>query len=424
MLKSRFSLRAYAFAALALWCAINKTTLAAPVSLEQAMSLALERNPDLQAYSSAVRSADALALQAGLLPNPTVAVDVAEFNRDGAGSDSAETSIMLGQLLELGRKRHWREQVARANGAVVNYDYEVRRQEVLAEVTARYIKLLAANERFHLAEASAELADKTRLVVLERVEAGKEPPYVALKADAELELARMDTQKAQAEIKVARQQLAALWAADEGTFDGVQGRLESVPETLPSLNELRPRLESNPELARFDARLLQGQANVSLQKAGRIPDVTVSAGYQRFAEDDTDAVAFGFSMPIPLFNRNQGNVAAAGHELTRLETERFSRELRLKTELSEAYAKLTEARQRGELLDQKILPALRTAFDSTYAGYQDGQLGFLDMLEAQRSVFETSARRVDALADYHLAATAVAKLTKPLFEKDTTNENL
>ena len=205
------------------------------LGLKQVIALALLQNPDLQAYAHEVRAAEARTLQAGLLPNPRIKVQLEEYDRDGAGTDSAEAVISVGQLFELGAKRRWRTGVAAAQGELAGWEYEGKRLEVIAATAQRFIAVMAAQQHLDLAESTVELAEKTSLAVRERMMAGKEPAVQVAKSEAELETARMRAAEASNNLGAARRKLAAMWGSRRVAFESVEGNLDGVLGSTPSL---------------------------------------------------------------------------------------------------------------------------------------------------------------------------------------------
>jgi cobalt-zinc-cadmium efflux system outer membrane protein len=387
------------------------------LKLEQALATALLRNPDLEAFSYEVRAAEARILQARVLPNPELELELEEYDRGGEGFDSSETAVVLGQLFELGGKRRWRTRVAEAESELAGWDYESMRLDVFTETAQRFTAVIAAQKRVDLSRSAVELAEKTSNAVSERVKAGKEPPLQASKSEAELEMARMDALEAENALGIARKKLAAMWGAEQADFEMAAGSLDRVLGAIPSLAALRSRLSRNPDLARWEVELRLRQATLSSERAARIPDLQASVGYQKFEEDGTDALAFGVGVPLPLFDRNQGNIAAAGHELSKAEAERSATELTLAAELAETHASLTGSRQRVITLRDKVVPAMEQAFGAAHEGYKQGKFGFLDMLDAQRGLFEAKGALVDALSDYHTALTEIQRITGTSIEE-------
>ncbi len=383
----------------------------ASLSLRQALVLALMKNPELEAFSHDVRAAEARTLQADLPPNPEMEFELESFGRDGEGYDSSEPSVMLGQVIEMGRKRLWRVRVAEAKSELAGWNYESKRLDVFTQTAHRFTEVIAAQQRLELTQSSMKLAEQTKRTADERVKAGKEPPVHKLKAMAEMEMARLDKSEAENTLMLARHELATMWGADQPIFVKADGDFASILETLPSKDVLHEQLSSNPELASRKVAVKLKQATLNSEKAARIPNLTVAAGVQRFEEDETHALIFGFGLPLPLFDRNQGNITAAKHDLAKAEAEARATGIQLSAQLTRTHARLTSAHQRAQVLRLKVIPAMEKTFDAAHKGYKEGKFDFLDVLDAQRTLFSAKTEMIDALSDYHTALTDIERLT-------------
>ena len=391
------------------------------LQLTDALALALMGNPELVAFSYEVRAAETLVLQAGVLPNPELELGIEEFDRGGEGFDSAETSVTLGQLFELGSKRRWRTRVAEAEGELAGWDYESTRMDVFTETARRFTEVIAAQERLELSRSMVGLAEKTSQAVAERIKAGKEPPLQAAKSEAELEMARLDAQGAENAQEVARRNLAAMWSAERAEFQDARGKIDQILQVIPTLEELRPRLALNPDLARWKAELDLRQAMLCSEKAARIPDLKGSVGYLQFEEDGTDALAFGIAVPLPLFDRNQRNIEAATHRLSKAKAMGAVVEVTLAVELAAAHAALMISHQRVTALSGKVIPAMEQTYQAVHEGYTQGKFGFLEVLDAQRGLFEAKAALLDTQNGYQRAVIDIQRLTGTDMQK-LTNE--
>jgi cobalt-zinc-cadmium efflux system outer membrane protein len=393
------------------------------LNLSEALALALQGSPELAAFSYEVRVAESRMLQAGLLPNPELELAVDEYDRDGAGFNSAEMAIVLGQVFELGGKRQWRKRIAESEGELAGWDYESKRLAIFSRTAQRFNDVLAAQERLELSRAAVALAEKTTRAVHDRVAAGKEPPLQGSRSKAELEMAHLDAQEAGTALAVARRKLAAMWGARQADFEGVTGDLGQVIQGVPSLEVLRLHLAKSPEMARWEAELRLQRAFLASEKAARIPDLEGAVGYVQYEEDSTHAIAFGVAIPLPVFDRNQGNIAAAAHGLDKVEAERAATEIALASELSETHAALSVAHQRVRVLRETVVPAMAQSFEAAHEGYGQGKFSFLDMLEAQRGLFEAQAALLDALSDYQTAVIDIQRLTATNIESLMNEDN-
>jgi cobalt-zinc-cadmium efflux system outer membrane protein len=191
------------------------------------------------------------------------------------------------------------------------------------------------------------------------------------------------------------------------------------------LDELEIRLQQNPLALRSLKNLEQRQALFTLEKARRIPDITVNAGITRYHDDvskgirvnDTAAMV-GISIPLPLFDRNQGNLIAAQQRINRAIDEQAATDLQLKALLTQAYELLIAAdAQIGKLRDE-ILPGARETFRMASRGYELGRFGFLELLDAQRTLFQNQTLYLQALANYQRLINEVERLIAGPMEQD------
>ena len=381
------------------------------VRLEDALAAALLGNPTLALYAIENRAAEARALQAGLLPNPELDLQVGEYNRNDEGFDAAETTIVLAQLLEIGGKRQWRRRVAEANYVLSDTDYEIQRLDVIAETARRFMDVLAAQERATLAAAAVEIAQAGLLAVREGVKAGKESPLQAVKGETDVELARLDERGARNAEQMARRRLAAMWGHEEAAFEAADGNLYDMMETIPSLETLRAELAETPDLARTGSELRLRRATLASEKAARVPDARATVGFQRFEADTSDALVFGVGMPLPVFDRNQGNIAAAAQALAKAEAEARLAEFTLAADLADAHASLTAVHERATALRDTVVPAMEKAFAAAQEEYRQGKFGVLHMRDAERGLMEAKQALIDTMSLYHTTLIKIQRIT-------------
>lgn len=381
------------------------------LTLDKALELTLMHSPELAAFSHGTSAAEADAHQAGARPNPELALEVEEFAGTGSrkGFDAAETSVRLSQTLELGEKRARRQRVAQAEARLAGRDCEAMRLAVLTLARKAYVDVLLAQGQVALADSQVAIARDVCKAVTERVSAGKVAPREQTKADVELAGARIAHDRAQRELQAARRRLCSSWGSATPAFKEAAGDLDTIRD-LP-LEEVSSRLDDAPDVARWNDEVARSREALALAKAGRIPDLGVSAGISRFEEDGTHAAVAGLSLPLPLFDRNAAGIRAATHRCARAEWERSAARLRARTDLAEASNRLEAARAEATTIKAELLPGARLAFDSAETGYREGKFSHLDVLDAQRTLNEAKNRHLEVLADYHRAAADVEQLT-------------
>jgi len=378
--------------------------------LPQALALALTQNPELSAYSWESRAQEAATLQAGLFPNPTFNANAANFgNRVIQGFDGDVVTLELGQLIELGGKRSARIEAAALTKQLADWDYEAKRADVLTQVTQTFIDVLAAQQRLALTQQTHDLANQTAVTTAARVQAGKVSPVEETKAKVARASVQIELMRARKELQAARKRLAADWGSTTPRFDSVIGNLDSLPAPA-SLDSLQQRLSKNPDLARWATEITQRQALISMEKSKAIPDVTATVGASKYLMPNDYALVVGFSVPLPVFDRNQGRIQEAEHRLTKAEQDMRNTEVRITTALNTAYQALDSAYSEILTLRQEILPGAQSAYDAAREGYRLGKFGFLDVLDAQRTLFGAQNQYLVALANYHKSVADVERL--------------
>lgn len=382
----------------------------AELTLRDALSLALQRNSELAAFGKERLAAEAAILQAGVLPNPVLEIAGDNLrNARKAEAGDRTTAIQIGQLIELGGKRTARIRSAEASRDLANWDYEAKRIEILSLVAQRFVDVLTAQRRQILAEEALALAKQVSDAVAKRVQAGRVSPVEETKAGLAQGSAEIELEQARREGLSARRTLGALWASHDPRFEKAVGDLDkTVP--LPSYEQLAERVRDNPELARWTSEIERRRATVDSEKAKAIPDVTVTAGVTRFSQFDDRAFMLSFSVPLPLFNSNKGGIVEANRRLDKAADEQRAAQSRVLAALAQAYQRVAAITKEIATLRSILLPGAQSAFDAATTGYQLGKFGFLDVLDAQRTLFQTRTQNLRALADYQRVVSEIERL--------------
>ncbi len=382
------------------------------LTLREAAALALMRNPRLAAASLERRAAAARELQASLRPNPQLDIEIESIAGSGEmhGLDGAETTLSLGQLIELGGKRAKRTQVAALETELAEWDFQSQRLDTLQQVTQAFVGVLAAQERLALAEQLHDLSAEAQAAVAQRVEAGKDSAVEELRADVVLSKSRIELRNATHLLAAARQNLSASWGTRMASFEEAAGDFYLV-ESVPGSSDANEILATNPDLARWAVEHRQRRAALDLARAQATPDVTVAGGVQRFEESDDSAFIVGLALPIPLFNRNQGGIEEATANLAKARKQQQAAEIEIAAELATAMNALAAAYEGVRILHDEVLPNAQQAFEAAQQGYREGKFDYLYVLDTQRTFFETRMQYIDAVEAYHLAKADVERLT-------------
>ena len=382
------------------------------ITLADALARTLRGSPELAAFSFELRAAEARILQAGLRPNPELSLDIE--NPTGSGpyksGNLMEHTLALSQLVELGGKRPARIFEAEAGRALVEREYQVKRVEVLKATTLAFIDTLAAQRRMELAEEVVKVFGEGVKLTEQRVNIGKGSAVESIRAKVAVSSARIEIEQARRDIAMARGNLAAQWGARKADFGEVRGDLDRH-QPGPSLQTLRQRLLGNPDLARWTAEREKREARLAKEQTLARPDITVKAGPRMEGKGDDATFVAGFSIPLPFYNRNQGNIAEARANLAKLDEEKRAAEARAFAALNEAYQKLTGALREIEILEESVIPGAQDAEKQLNEGFALGRFTYFETLDARRTLNAARVQQLRAHADFQKARAELDALT-------------
>jgi len=374
------------------------------LTLDEALSRAINANPSLRAAAHEVRAVDATVLQAKARPNPELQGLVEDLR-----NETRITTVQINQPIELGGKRGARIAAAEKNRSAAALALDAQRAEIRADVVTAFADVLAAQEGVRLAEATTDLAQRATHVAARRVLAGRVSPVEETRARVAEANVRMEAATAGYELAAARKRLAGLWGAAAPDFAQVQGNLESLPP-LPPLADLNQQLETSPALLRARLEIERRSALTQVERSLRTPDVTVSLGARRNNELGLNQAVIGASLPLPLFNRNQGNILEAERRTDKAREELVAATVQAANALAQAHSRLDVARQSVNALREQILPGAQSAYDAATRGFELGKFSFLEVLDAQRTLFQARAQYQRALADAYRAAAEIERV--------------
>jgi cobalt-zinc-cadmium efflux system outer membrane protein len=391
------------------------------LTFQEALALALLRNPELQAFSFELRAAEARRLQASLRPNPELKFELENATGSLPGLSSAEMTLSVGQLVELGGKRKARTEAARSDQAVLDTDYEARRLFVISEVTQRFIEALAHQRALTFADEALQTAGEVETAASHKVQAGAVSPAEKVRAGVELARARLEREGLAKERDLAYVRLAALWASSRPRFSELAGAIDSTA-AVPALDTLLARVDRSPAVARWEEEVRARERRLRIERSARVPDLEVEAGYRSLRDTGDHTFVAGLSVPLNFFNRNQGNIAAARALLSQGETELGRARLQRSVEITEAYTALTREQARIGSLRADILPGAQRAFEEIRTGYQRGRFSYLDLLEARRTWIDARRDELTALVTFHRTRAEIERLIGgPLTVSPATN---
>jgi len=375
-----------------------------PLTLDAAIALALRLNPTLRAAGQEVAAQQGALVQAGARPNPEL-----ELLREGERRDNRTLTALLTIPVELGGKRAARIDAARQEGQLAALALNAEQARVRADVIAAFHDVVAALARERMAQELVSLAGRALDAAGKRVDAGTLSPVEQTRARVAQGSARIEALQAARVLDTARIQLAALWAGDARGLEVVEPDTVTLP-ALPPLDRLLAQLDAAPGMRQARANLEHRQALARLEQARRTPDVSVIVGAQREGLDARNRTVLGLSVPLPLFNRNDGAVLDALRRVDKAQDEQAAQGARLRAELGQAHARLATALAECALIATEILPGAQDAQRAASRGFELGKFGLIDVLDAQRVLAQSTYQYLNAVAESHRALADIARL--------------
>lgn len=398
--------RAVAGAALVLSLASPAWAQAGGVlTLPEALARAEAQAPALAEAKAAVDAARGRARQAGFMPNPEARLDVENFSGSGlySGLDLAETTLAIGQTIEMGGKRESRVAAGSAEVVAAETRQIIARADLNLEVRRLFAIALASREQVALAQGALDRARDLSKVAQTLVDAGREPPLRALRARSAAAEAEAEFQRVSSEDLSSRAALAAL-LGDIVAPTAIVGNFEALTET-PKLVDPSETLDVRLALAEAES----AKAVVSRERASAATDITVELGAKHFEDSRDTAVVFGLSMPIPIFDRNQGNIAAASADVNAANARRLRALAEAVRRMNEADSLLRAAQARVTTLETSAVPAANEALQLARSGFEAGRFTLLDVLDAEDAFASAQSALIDARRDRANAAAALSR---------------
>ncbi len=378
------------------------------LSLAQALQIAREHNPLIDIAHQRIDVAQGMRTQAGLIPNPVLTATSENEPLGGAPgftfSNQTDDYIYASQTIELGGKRQRRVAAAQAGIAVSGLEAEIALRQLAARVALAYWGASAAAmvRELYREEAAtlSRMVAYSRARVHEGAAAGADLLRIQLESDRLAASANLAAAEADRTLVGLYQEMGAGDFPQSVTFTDSLQAIAALK--LPSLDVV---LRQRPEVRLANARLQQAQATARLERANAIPDPDLMLGYKRWSGYDQfvgrDTLFFGVKAALPLFNRNQGRIAAADAELRIAKLGVKAQELAIRAEVASA---LKQYRRSLEALE-RIMPAMNERasrnLEITREAYHIGGADLIRFLDAERMRIETRVSYLRALAQYH-----------------------
>ncbi len=380
------------------------------ISLEEALKIAIEKNPQLQSTRDQIDAAIGSLRQSKLYPNPVLELLAEEIPSSELGLNQSQNLVGITQPIITGGKRGLGIRVSEKSKEKNELERDAVLLAVIADTKQAFYKVAADQEGFAVAKKVEEIAKGIYESEKARFDAGEVAITNVLRAEVELSKARNFVSNAEGNLQNSIKELQTTMGIPEETVDGVIGKLLMKPEEL-SLHELELNMKSNQPILKASKKDVEiAETQLTLEKRQAIPDINVSAGYKRLALENIDTVQLGLEIPAPFFNRNQGNIQKGKALSRKAKSENLSVYNELLFQLKKNFNSYNVERRRVVEFRDKILPKAEESLKLIERGYKEGEFDYIDLLDAQRTWAETRISYIESLKNLNLLIADIERL--------------
>jgi cobalt-zinc-cadmium efflux system outer membrane protein len=241
------------------------------------------------------------------------------------------------------------------------------------------------------------------------VQAGKISPAEISRTQILLSIARLELNRSQKKFIADRVRLASLWGEASPRFKSVTGSLQHITFISPA-DSLKGLIAENPDVARWATEADFRQAIERLEEAKQIPDPTIQAGYRHMSGPNLNSFVAGLSVPIPIFDNNSGAVQEAHIRRKQAEEQQRQAQIRMEAYFEELFQDLQILYTDIDNSRKIIIPEAEKAYQTINEGYISGKFRFLDVLDAQKTLYELRKNLITSLTEYHIRAAELERL--------------
>lgn len=370
----------------------HSTAQTPAMSLEQFETIALSNNPTLRGMAATTQKAAGFRTQVSLRANPSVGYQAMQLADEGTDQHVAfiEQEIVTGGKLALNRR------VLNEAVQAQLHELETQRVRVLSDVRSKYYEALAAQQRIELIHVFQSVADKGFELAELRKAALEGSQIDVLQAKVQKNEIDLAYQQAQIAFQAAWKELAALAGVADLSPGQLTGQLPQAEELLDWQSVSASILSSSPELQAAQSRVRQARALLDRHGVQAIPNLTMQLGAGVDSATDSGMINVQVGAPIPVFNQNQGNIAAARAEYCRalMDVERIENSIAARlAAVSQNYQSAAIAVKK---YSQDILPNADESMGLAEIAYKAGETNFTQVLIARRTYFDTTLQFIAA----------------------------
>lgn len=366
----------------------------AGLTIEVLEQMALANNPAVGQAAARVRSLRGKYVQVGLPPNPSIGYAASEVGQEGT---AGQQGAFVGQDFIGGGKLAKNREIVAAEIEKAEQKLAATRIRVSTDVRMSYYRALVAQQRVELATSLVELMGEAVQASKELLEAEEIPKAGLLQTEVEQQTAEIVLRNAENEVSAAWQQLSAVIGDLAMPPQKLVGDPKILPDKLVWEATLGRITTLSPEMAAAVAELSRSRRALNRAFAEPVPDLNTQFMVQYDNSTNYTIGGIQVGIPLPLWNKNQGGIRQAHAEIS-VASQNIDRvALDLQNRLATTFRDYSNARSQAEMYSANILPRAEQTFDLVRLGYSQGEVGYLDLLTAQRTYAHANLAYLDAL---------------------------
>ena len=378
------------------------------ITLEQAIARALSASASVGSRQEMIAGAEAGVRQSSVGPNPEINAELENFAGSGPfkSLNDSELTLGLSQRIERSGKREGRVAVAEVERDIATFERDRARLDAALEARRAYVDVSAATVLLEIAQVRLESAKQIESMATRRVRAARDPITVKLRAEIQTVQARNEYESAGRALQTAKKRLGSLWGEPGAMFSVETSSLLTLPE-----HHAQPVPDASPDMRVSEAAARRAESKFELENANARSDVSVGLGVRRFESGGDLAGVVSLSMPLAIFDTNQGNIERADAERRAANFEVLHARRELERETLTLQGDVAKARAEATVIRSELLPRAEAALKAARQGYDAGAFSYLELSDSQRAINELRAREIEVLRQLHFALAGLDRLS-------------
>lgn len=393
------------------------------LTLDAAIRMALETNPELRASGARVDAAAGRAYQAKQWSNPELGLSAEDWPVSGGqGFSDAKQTIGIAQTLPFPGKKSLDRQIGGAGVKLSETELAWRRTELARDVKAGFFRVLAGERLVEVSTQLVAVAESSAATAQKRVDAGAAAYQEQLRAEVQLEQARIELTSFERELAVARQDFATRLGRPELSHVKLTGTLTETPDLSLIEVPVAERLAKHPSFNAAQANLDRAQLDHRRARLEPYPDVQVGLSGGRIGATDESIIQVGFSIPLPILDLGKGRQQEARANVAVADAELRAVQQQLQREWANALKRYRTAAEQVANYRERILPKATEALRLVQTGFEQGKFNFIDLVDTQRMTAEARLAYQQKLLEMNLAQAELEALLLPQTNLPSTTQ--